>query len=182
MPLLSRPMTIVRHADPSELDTVIEVLRAANTEFADTLPSAVYAAYLANVLDVHSRLAVSELLVAELAGRIAGTITLFPNASHEGWDWPSHWAGIRAIAVAPHARGHGLGRQLATAAVDRARALNSAAVCLHTAHFMRAAVPLYESLGFQRCPKYDQDVSTLFGLDPIGDPMLAIGYWLPLQS
>lgn len=181
MPLLSKPMTVVRPADPSELDPIIEVLRAANTEFADALPAAVYAAYLANVLDIHSRLVVSELLVAELEGRIAGTITLYPNASHEGWDWPSHWAGIRAIAVAPHARGRGIGRQLAQAAIARAQALDQAAVCLHTAHFMRAAVPLYESLGFQRCPEYDQDVSTLFGLDPVGDPMLAVGYCLPLQ-
>lgn len=182
MPLLSRPLAIVRHAEPSELDAVIEVLRAANTEFADSLPSSVYSAYLANVLDVRSRLAVSELLVAELDGRIAGTITVYPDASHEGWDWPYHWGGIRAIAVAPHARGHGIGRQLAEAAIARVRELDKAAVCLHTAHFMRAAVPLYESLGFRRLPVYDQDVSSLFGVDSAGDPMLAIGYWLPLES
>ena len=181
MPLLSTPMTNVRPASPSDLDAVVAVLHAANVEFAAVLPPAVYAAYLANVLDVHSRLDVSELLVAEHEGRIAGTITLYPDASHEGWDWPAHWAGIRAIAVAPQARGHGIGRQLAAAAVARARELRCAAVCLHTAHFMRAAVPLYENLGFRRCPDYDRDVSTLFGLDPIGDPMMAIGYWLPLQ-
>ena len=181
MPLLSRPMTFVRQAAPSELEAVVEVLRAAHTEFAETLPSRVYAAYIANVLDVHSRLADSELLVAEHDGRIAGTITVYPDASKEGWDWPSHWAGVRAVGVAPGARGRGIGRQLGAAAIDRARELGKAAVCLHTAHFMRAAVPMYESLGFRRCPDYDQDVSTLFGLDPVGDPMLAIGYCLPLK-
>ncbi len=174
-------MTIVRPAEPSELVAVIDVLRAAHSEFAAALPASVYAAYLANVLDVYSRLAASELLLAELEGRIVGTITLYPNASDEGWDWPSHWAGIRAVGVAPHARGHGIGRQLAEAAIARARELDKAAVCLHTAHFMRAAVPLYESLGFRRCPDYDQDVSALFGVDPVGDPMLAIGYCLPLE-
>jgi GNAT superfamily N-acetyltransferase len=174
-------MTIVRKAESSELEAVVEVLQTANNEFADTLPSAVYAAYLANVLDVHGRLAVSELLVAELDGQIAGTITLYPDASHEGWDWPSHWAGLRAIAVAPHARGRGIGRQLALAAIARVRELDRAAVCLHTAPFMRAAVPLYESLGFRRCPEYDQDVSTLFGLNPAGDPLLAIGYCLRIE-
>jgi ribosomal protein S18 acetylase RimI-like enzyme len=182
MPLLATPMTTIRAAEPSDIDAVAGVLHTANTEFADVLPSAVYDAYLTNVLDIENRLTDSELLVAELEGRIAGTITLYPNASLEGWDWPSHWAGIRAIAVAPQARGHGLGRKLATAAIERARALHCDAVCLHTAHFMRAAVPLYESLGFQRCPAYDQDVSSLFGLNPVGDPMLAIGYWLPLRS
>lgn len=181
MPLLSTPMTIVRPADPGELGAVVEVLRAANTQFAAVLPSALYAAYLANVLDIHSRLAVSELLVAELDGRLAGTITIYPDASDEGWDWPAHWAGFRAIAVAPEARGRGIGRHLAEAAIARVRELDKAAVCLHTAHFMRAAVPLYESLGFRRCPDYDQDVSTLFGLDPADDKLLAVGYCLPLR-
>jgi GNAT superfamily N-acetyltransferase len=181
MPLLSAPRSIVRSANPSEFDAVIAVLHAANAEFAEVLPPAVYAAYLSNVLDIYSRLTVSELLVAEIEGRIAGTITLYPDASQEGWEWPAHWAGIRAIAVAPHARRHGLGRQLATAAIERARNLDAAAVCLHTAHFMRAAVPLYEHLGFRRCPAYDQDVSTLFSLKPVGEPMLAIGYYLPLK-
>ncbi len=76
MPLLSTPMTIVRPADSSELDAVVEVLHTAHREFADTLPSAVYAAYIANLIDVHSRLAASELLVAELDDRLAGTITV----------------------------------------------------------------------------------------------------------
>jgi len=175
-------LTIVRPAEPSELEAAREVLLAANAEFADSLPSAVYAAYLANVLDIHSRLAVSELLVAQLDGGIAGTITVYPDASHEGWDWPSHWGGLRAIAVAPYARGHGIGRQLAQAAITRVRELDKTAVCLHTAHFMRAAIPLYESLGFRRCPVYDQDVTALFGVDPVGDPMQAIGYCLQLES
>ncbi len=181
MPLLSTPMTIVRPADSSELDAVVEVLHAAHSEFADTLPSAVYAAYIANLIDVHSRLGASELLVAELDDRLAGTITVYPDASDEGWGWPAHWAGLRAIAVAPDARGRGLGRQLAAAAIARARDLDREAICLHTAHFMRAAVPLYQSLGFQRCPDYDQDVSALFGVSPVGDPMLAIGYSLRLE-
>lgn len=181
MPLLSTPMTIVRPANPSDLDAVVEVLYAAHREFADSLPSAVYAAYIANVIDVHSRLGVSELLVAEHAGHIAGTITVYPDASDEGWGWPSHWAGLRAIAVAPAAQGRGIGRQLATAAIARARELDREAICLHTAHFMRAAVPLYQSLGFQRSPDYDQDVSALFGVDRDGDPMLAIGYCLRLE-
>ena len=180
MSLLSPLATIVRPANLSELGAVTEVLRAANAEFADTLPSAVYGAYLANVLDVDSRLADSELLVAELAGQIAGTITVYPDASREGWDWPAHWAGLRAIAVAPGARGRGIGRHLASAALARVRELEQEAVCLHTAHFMRAAVPLYESLGFRRCPEFDQDVSQLFGLDPAGEPVLAVGYCLQL--
>lgn len=175
-------MAIVRPADPAELNAVLEVLRAANAEFADVLPAAVFAAYLANVLDIHSRLAVSELLVAELDGQIAGTITVYPDASHEGWEWPAHWAGLRALAVAPGARGHGLGRRLAEAALLRVRALEKDAVCLHTANFMQSAVPLYESLGFRRCPEYDQEVSQLFGLGAAREPLLAVGYSLHLRA
>jgi hypothetical protein len=78
--------TVVREAEASDLEAVIAVLRAANAEFEHVFPPAFYRAYMTNVLDLHSRVKESQLLVAELDARIAGTITFFPDASKEGWN------------------------------------------------------------------------------------------------
>lgn len=172
--------TIVREATKADLLRVVAVLCAANAEFAPVLPATFYRAYLANVLDVHSRIQESHLLVAEHEGRIAGTIAHYPDASREGWGWPPHWSGIRAVAVAPSARGLGIGRQLAQECIARSRMLGAEAVCLHTASFMSAAVAMYEGLGFQRRPELDRDVDMLFPFAAEGPRTVALAYTLDL--
>jgi len=178
--LATATATVVREAERSDLGRVVAVLCAANAEFADVLPPAFYRAYLTNLLNVHSRLQKSQILVAEHEGRVVGTITLYPDASREGWGWPAEWAGIRAVAVAPAARGLGIGRRLAEACIDRSRALGASAVCLHTASFMTAAVAMYERLGFCRVPELDRDVDTLFTSRPVEPRITALAYRLDL--
>jgi GNAT superfamily N-acetyltransferase len=174
---------VVREAGERDLDRVVSVLRAANAEFEPLLPPAFYHAYLANVLDVRRRLAESRLLLAEHgAGRIVGTITLYADASREGWGWPSGWAGIRAVAVEPSARGLGVGRRLAEACIQRSRALGAPTVCLHTAPFMKAATRMYESVGFQRAPDFDADAGEMVESAPIAPRIPALGYRLDLSS
>jgi ribosomal protein S18 acetylase RimI-like enzyme len=180
MPALSEPATLVREADEADLDSVVSVLYAANSQFASVLPKAFYRAYMGNVLDVRSRLRDSRLLVAEHEGRVAGTITLYPDASREGWGWPARWAGIRAVAVIPSARGHGIGRRLTQECIRLARADGAQAVCLHTAAFMEAAVGMYEGLGFRRRPEYDRVADAMFAANASGNPIMALAYCLDL--
>jgi GNAT superfamily N-acetyltransferase len=171
---------VVREAGEDDLEAVIDVLRAANAEFADLLPAALYRAFLANSLDVRGRLADSRLLVAEHEGRIVGTATLYPDASREGWDWPAHWAGIRAVAVAPSARGLGIGRRLTRECIERARALGVLSVCIHTGSFMTAAMSLYEGLGFRRAPEFDLDLGVMFDAGATDSSITVYGYRLDL--
>ena len=107
MVMAAHSRVVVREAEVPDLDRVVEVLRAANAEFEEVLPPAFYRAYLANVVDVRSRLAESQLLLAEREERIVAAITLYPDATAEGWGWPRHWTGIRAVGVEPSARGLG---------------------------------------------------------------------------
>lgn len=172
----------VRDAEPPDLGRVTSVLRAANREFEPLLPAAFFRAYLANVLDFESRFEDAQLLVAERESRIVGTITLYPDASREGWGWPSEWTGIRAVAVDPSARRLGIGRRLAQACIERSRALDAKAVCLHTATFMGAAMRMYESLGFRRFPALDRDAGALFGLTAIEPQIAALAYRLALEK
>jgi ribosomal protein S18 acetylase RimI-like enzyme len=174
---------VVRQAGERDLERVVSILRAANAEFESALPEAFYRAYLANVLDVRSRLAESELFVAEQnERRIVGTITLYPDASRERWGWPSGCAGIRAVAVEPSVRGLGIGRLLAEHCTERSRALGVRSVCLHTAPFMEAAIRMYERLGFRRAPEFDGDAGALVDSMAIEPHIPALAYCLDLDG
>jgi predicted N-acetyltransferase YhbS len=178
MLLTTTASTVIREAAEADLERVVAVLFAANVQFERVLPPAFYHAYLSNLLDVHSRLNESQLLVAEYEDRLVGTITLYPDASKEGWDWPAQWTGIRAVAVAPEARGLGIGRRLAQECIDRSRALAAPTVCLHTASFMEAAVAMYERLGFRRRPAFDLQAEAMFAGDA-AEPRIAAPRLLP---
>lgn len=170
----------VREAALSEIEAVQAVLQAANAEFATIFPPAFFQSFMANTLQVRSRLADSHLLVAELGEEIVGTITFYPDASKEGWNWPAHWSGIRAAAVVPWARGMGIGRQLVAACCEMGRSHGTGTICLHTSTMMAAAVAMYERLGFQRCADYDLALDELMPFEHSGPPLTAIAYVKPL--
>jgi len=174
---------VVRKGEERDLEGVVGVMRAANAEFGSILPRAFYTAYLANVLDVRSRLSESQLFVAERPeGGIVGAITLYPDASSQGWGWPTGWAGIRALAVEPSARGLGLGHRLADRCIEHARTLDTPTVCLHTAPFMDAAIRMYQSLGFRRAPEFDGDAGEMVTSPRIEPQIPALAYRLDLSS
>jgi ribosomal protein S18 acetylase RimI-like enzyme len=89
--------------------------------------------------------------------RILGTVMLQlpPHAGHvvRGPDE----AEIRALAVAPEARGRGVGRVLLRAVADRARACGVRHLLLSTQMTMLAAQHLYVEAGFRRLPERDWD-------------------------
>jgi GNAT superfamily N-acetyltransferase/quercetin dioxygenase-like cupin family protein len=170
----------VRDAARSDLPGVRRVLLAAYQQYATAMPPAVFGRYLAELLDVEARAGVGRILVAEVGGRVVGTVTYYPDAAAEGLGWPAGWAGLRALGVEPGARGRGVGRALMEACRRRAEAGGAEVLCLHTDQFMTAAVAIYTAMGFRRAPAFDFDATSRFALGGVR-PVPVLGYRLDLS-
>jgi ribosomal protein S18 acetylase RimI-like enzyme len=183
MMLVMSTTTMIRGARPADLVAIRAVAAAANAEFAIPMGERLFAGYLANVLDVETRLRDATVLVAERDGSIVGTITLYADIHDEGMpiQFPDGTAGIRATAVDPAARGHGVGGALVAAAIDLARADGAARVALHTAPAMHDAMRLYERQGFRRRPEHDYVANAFF--DAVdGERLDALAFILDLAG
>jgi GNAT superfamily N-acetyltransferase len=171
--------TTVREAGEADHPAIRDLLAAAYQEYEPALPPGGLEVYLRDLVDFEGRAGVGRLLVAERRGRLAGTVTFFPDASVEGLGWPSGWAGFRALGVDPAQRGLGVGRRLTRECLDLARALGAPVLCLHTAAFMTAAVAMYEAMGFERAPEYDFDPRDLYE-DELTESITVISYRIDL--
>ena len=142
---------IVREALPDEL-AVIGDLRVAAYRADGFLPGA--SGYTATLRALGSDGA-GDVLAAVDGGQILGTIMLqyWPQAGNVVRG-PGE-AEIRALAVAPHARGHGIGRALVAAIMDRASERQVRHLLLLTLPDMHVAHHLYAEAGFSRLPDRD---------------------------
>jgi ribosomal protein S18 acetylase RimI-like enzyme len=144
------PGVIVRDARPDELAGIGD-LRVAAYRAGGFLPAdSGYAATL-HALGADGQ---GEVLAAVDGGEIVGTIMLqawpggaLPRGPGE--------AEVRALAVAPHARGRGIGAVLVGAVVERAAKRGVRRLVLLTLPEMRAAHRLYTEAGFTRLPDRD---------------------------
>ena len=96
-----------------------------------------------------------EVLVAEDAGRIAGTVMLEPFHRFSEIARSPGEAEVRALAVAPHEQHRGTGRALLAAVIDRATVRGVHRLLLSAQPEMTAAQHLYRRAGFTRLPELD---------------------------
>jgi GNAT superfamily N-acetyltransferase len=123
--------------------------------------------------DVALRAAEASVMVGELDGRIAGTVTLVPPTAAERWrNTDDADAGtIRMMGVAPEHRGQGVGSALVAACIARSRDAGWRQLALVTTADMRSALPIYLAAGFVRDPSMDRMIS---------EDMELLGYRLQL--
>ena len=101
-----------------------------------------------------------EIVVAEVDGRIAGSVAyLGPGKPKSGFYLPQ-WAVMRMLVVAPDAQGGGIGRMLADECMRRARRDRAQVFALHTSEMMKVALPMYLRMGFAR----HADAPTTYGV------------------
>jgi len=167
----------IRPATARDVDALRSLIARANEPLRGVVGDGLFDAYLVSALDVDGRLRGGEVLVADVDGHVTGTITFYLDANDEGTPrrFPRNTAGIRATAVDPSAQGHGIGRALVDACIQRAASAGATSIALHTAEFMVAAIALYERSGFRRAPQYDFRAGDFFVSDS-GDDFDAIAY------
>jgi ribosomal protein S18 acetylase RimI-like enzyme len=146
---------LIREAGAGELETAEALVKGAYREYRELVPAAGWQHWMESITQaLHEGAGL--LLMAEVEGVMQGVVQFFPDArrSRQG-HWPAGAATIRLLAVRPEARGRGLGLRLTEECLHRARELKIPTIYLYTGRFMRAAIHIYEKLGFVRAPEYD---------------------------
>lgn len=112
--------------------------------------------YAQKLADARLRHEEAELVVAvDDAGTVLGTVTIAPPGTPWAQVAGPEQLEFRMLAVAPAARGRGVGEALTKRVLARADELGLRGVVLSSSQDMHAAHRLYERLGFHRTPEAD---------------------------
>lgn len=148
----------IRDARSDDRGAIEAVTLAAYQQYAALMPTH-WDGYRQNILATLAAARPEAQIVAEEDGRVVGSVLLYPAGSvmarPGGGSITLIWPEVRLLAVAPAARGRGVGVTLMDECVHRARRSGAAALTLHTTDIMQAAVRLYDRLGFRRAPELD---------------------------
>lgn len=148
----------LREARAEDAGAICAVTLAAYAELAEVMAPTAWEG-----LDraVRSALASEERgvsrFVAERAGRVVGSVMLYPAAvdAYGGVVAPAEWPELRLLAVLPEVRGEGIGEALVEACIEQARADGATSIGLHTSESLAAARRMYARMGFSRVPAHD---------------------------
>jgi GNAT superfamily N-acetyltransferase len=148
----------IREALPGDDARIGELLvDAFLSTYARKMPEVVYDDARKNDLrDVAAKRSRSTVLVAELGGRVIGTVSIFRPGAAGSEAWLANSADLRQLAVEPAFHGKGIAKPL----LDRAEAIardewKADGVCLHVRKGAGGVARLYESRGFRRDPSGD---------------------------
>ncbi len=126
--------------------------------YARKLPEVTYGeARRAELRAVARKRAVADVWVAELEGRIVGTVALYPPGAEGSEAWLPNAADLRHLAIAPELHGRGLSAPLLEAAEARALAWKVDAICLHVRRGAEGVARMYQRRGWIRAPEGDLD-------------------------
>ena len=148
----------IRDARSTDRGDIEAVTLAAYQQYAALMP-AHWEGYRQNILATLADAPLDAQIVAEEAGRIVGTVLLYPAGSvmarPGGGSITLASPEVRLLAVSPAARGQGVGVTLMHECIRRARLSGAPSLTLHTTEIMEAAMRLYDRLGFRRAPELD---------------------------
>ncbi len=159
---------LIRDALPADNPAVIALTLAANQEHAAALPEGWWVPYSENIRNALASAGPGQIIVAELEGRLVGSMLLLPAEAYE-----SGYPEIRLLAVDPAARGRGIASALMAECLRRVLQGGAVAIGLHTMEAMTTARRMYERMGFVRAPEFD--------FYPVAD-LVVQGYRLDLDA
>ena len=147
----------IRSAHPSEHTRIAELTRTAYAEYGQLMSPTGWSALAAAVESALATDQPVDRIIALRNGELVGSVMLY-NAGADAYAGLTEKAGVpevRMLAVSPSARGLGIGEQLVKECMRRARDAGADQLGLHTSASMRAAIALYERMGFVRAPNFD---------------------------
>ncbi|MBD1395816.1 GNAT family N-acetyltransferase [Pontibacter sp. JH31] len=163
----------IRNADPSEFEAIGKLLVSVYSQLDGFPKETEQPAYYNRLYNIgeFTHYPGTELLVATHAeGDIVGVVVYFSNMQYYGSGGTATQekdaAGFRLLAVAPSARGQGIGKLLTNECIRKARESGLSQVIIHSIKAMQTAWKMYESMGFKRSEDLDfmQSELPVFGL------------------
>lgn len=143
---------LIRRAEPPDLEALGEITVAAYADFTRGTSDG----YVAKLRDAAARAEQAELWVAVGDdGALLGSVTSCPDGSPWREVAADGEGEFRMLAVAPAARGLGVGRALVEHVEAGWRALGARGMALSSLPEMAAAHRLYARLGYRRDPARD---------------------------
>ncbi len=166
---------VIRDALSNDREAIRNVTLSAYQEYEPLMRYWEY--YREDIIATLEHVDPAEQIVAEQNNAIVGSVMLYPAGTvftfPDGDTFTLLWPEVRLLAVAPAARGQGIGAALMGECVRRARRDEAQFLTLHTNDIMHSAIRLYERMGF----KHDRS------LDFVVDEQLTIkGYKLGLHD
>jgi N-acetylglutamate synthase-like GNAT family acetyltransferase len=140
------PAVTIRSATPEDLPVLLELYRQLSPGAEASSAEDAVRGFQAMTDAAHVT-----LLVAEVDGLVAGTVTLVvvPNLTHGA----KPWAQVENMVVEENVRGSGVGKKLIEACLDTARAKGCYKVQLQSANHRREAPhdahAFYAAMGFE---------------------------------
>jgi ribosomal protein S18 acetylase RimI-like enzyme len=148
----------IREAHQGEREVIHALTLAAYEQYATLMSPLFWPVYRQVLLDTLAKEGQIERIVAERAGKIIGSVQLYPpTMSAYKADVATDVAGpeVRLLAVDPAVRGYGIGKMLMLECIKRAQNSGYKVLGLHTTDVMQAAVQMYEHMGFVHVPELD---------------------------
>lgn len=145
----------IRDGRADEREQIQALTLAAYEQYAGLMPH--WDLYREGLLATLAQDGPAERIVAERDGNLIGSVLLYPPSAnvYSSDTADSGWPEMRLLAVAPAARGQGVGAALLDECMRRARQAGASFLGLHTEDIMGVAVRMYEGRGFVRVPEYD---------------------------
>ncbi len=144
-------------ARDDERETIRDVTLAAYEQYAAVMPRPFWEEYRRQLLTTLDEEGSVERIIAEHEGTVIGSVLLYPPLAnaYTRVQVSVCWPEVRLLAVAPGARGRGVGTALMDECERRARRAGATMLGLHTMDMMQEARRLYERRGFIRAPELD---------------------------
>ena len=133
---------MIRLAKAEDGATIASLLHDSFLEYKSLYTEKAFVATTLAISKIQQRIDDRTIWVAWLDNVISGTISLLPV---------DRGLYIKSVAVAPAARGKGLGKALMKHAEHEALKMNLRTLELTTTPFLFEAIKLYDSLGFEPC-------------------------------